>query len=130
MKATGRVDSHSAFGACFPPPTRFRHCADSMEGPSCRRDIDWFTVKRWPSLISRQPRLRYTVNALRVLRYADREWYQINACIILHLTQLCRCPLAKLSVLSPILFVHLFIVSLIEKYSIFLKKRLHNESIA
>ena len=87
MKTAGRVDSHSGIWRMLPPPARFRHRTSPMKSPSCRRDIDWFTVERWPSLISSQPRLRYTVNALRVLRYADREWCRLTR-VILHLTLL------------------------------------------
>lgn len=67
IKGSGRVDCHSAFGACFHPRAVFQARANPMKSPSCWRDIDWFTVERWPSLISNQPRLRYTVNAMRVL---------------------------------------------------------------
>lgn len=103
----------------LPPPARFRHRTSPMKSPSCRRDIDWFTVERWPSLISSQPRLRYTVNALRVLRYAHREWCRLTR-VILHLAPLSLCPRKTTYCLCPL--PYLFITSLYYERRIFFRK--------
>lgn len=62
--------------ASTPEPV-FQARANPVKSPSCRRDIDWFTVERWPSLISNQPRLRlytyvdvYARVCVRVARWA------------------------------------------------------------
>lgn len=119
MKAAGRVDSHSAFGACFHPAAgSFQASYEPHEKPLLQARYR-LIYSRKVAIVDIEPATPtlYRKRMLRALRYADREWCRLTR-VILHLTPAIAVR-AKLRILSLFSLPYLFITSAYAEYWIF-----------